>query len=705
MLGALATVLVTADLAHAADIAPAGMGDLMPSPNFKPTGGQGTLYETYSNPLLWQLDSDYGTWDVFDPMMEMPADLCMSLIAVIGSAVVVVVQWLFAVVSLPELEHAMAKAIGGAAGTLIATLLPASLAVGGLVAFGNSRRAHGSALSQIGWMIASGVMAVSLLVSPTTWVDGVDSARQIGSSAAMDAASAGIGDGATAPIDLGRPVTYTDNARDNMLRKSGDAVWRAYVATPWCVADLGSLEVCKKFGKELLDRGTDPGHRKEWLQDTVTSDEVGDDSVTWRQGHAPIGRVMVTIPSLISVIIFAALVLMLAFSCLASLLGALMLLVAGVLFACMWMIPGRPRQWGVKWFEALVGYVLQSTISTTVLGCVLILTTATTQMFGKYGWLPSAGLSIAAAVVGFRFRRVVESIVGVSTSMGPGAAVAGFMAAKGAGKAAGWLGKAIGRGVGGMSLPKFPGRSRSGGGSPGPAAPVPGGGSGGGGGFGTLGAGIPRRPLPPAPGSKTAASLPAGQPRPAALGAGSPSAPQQASSLSPATGRSVADGPSHSGAVAPPPSRRSVTASAARRPMPALPAAQSRPAVAPGDRRPAVDTTSRPAAVTSGSQAPHGSAAHPAGAQQSVSGRRPAQASAPDSPNFTFRTAPKAGASAPRVIQGKVVRSSTTPIRSSGGTAGPRPVRPTVIDTSSTPAKGRTQSAGRRFSVPGSRKK
>jgi hypothetical protein len=193
---AFTTLMVFAGQAHAADIDPVGIGDLMPSPDTKVPKGEGTLYETYSNPHYWELDSDYGKWDVLDPMGEMIADICMGLIAVIGSACVVIVQWLFQLTSLPPLEDAISRSIGGAAEGLTVTLLPSALAVGGLVAFVQHKRGGGGGgLSQVAWVLIAGVVSVSLLTSPSAWVGGVDTARTIGANVTMNATAKGLGDG------------------------------------------------------------------------------------------------------------------------------------------------------------------------------------------------------------------------------------------------------------------------------------------------------------------------------------------------------------------------------------------------------------------------------------------------------------------------------------------------------------------------------
>ena len=427
--------------AYADNISPTGIGDLMPSPSSPVPKGQGTLYESYSNPNLWQLDTDYGTFDVTDPMLETVADICMALISVIGAACVVVVQWIFELTSIPALENAITKSIGGASAGLTTTLLPSAIAVGALIAFVNHKKGGGNGgMSQLAWVLISAIISVSLLTTPGAWVGGIDTARQVGSNITLSATSAGLGDGTQDfPFKLDHTPKFTGNGRDDMLRKSSDAVWRAYVATPWCVAEFGSLEVCQKFGEQLLNQGTDADTRKTWLQNNVTTSAVGKDSVKWRQGHNPVGRIMVTVPCLISVIIFAALILMLCFGSLASLLGALMLLLTGVIFACLWVIPGKPRQWGLAWFDQLLGRTLESLIATLVLGAVLSLQAATTEMFGTYGWLPSSGLAIAVAIVGFKFRTTVAQIFGVSTGGSSMGALAGFLGARALGKLGGKL--------------------------------------------------------------------------------------------------------------------------------------------------------------------------------------------------------------------------------------------------------------------------
>ncbi|MGW2672365.1 type IV secretion system protein [Streptomyces sp. NPDC001272] len=435
---AATTLMVFAGVAHAETIDPMGVGDLLPSPDSKIPKGQGTLYEEYSNPALWLLDADYGMSDVFEPPVHLIASILAGLVALLGTAVVVIVQWVFGVTSLPPLQDALAKLIEGSAKGLTTTLLPTALCIGGFVAFAKHREGGGSGgLSQVAWVMLSGVVCVSLLNSPQMWVDGVDSGRQIGSSIALNATSSSIGTGNQEfPFKLGHEPTFTGNGRDDMIRKSSDAVWRTYVAAPWCIAEFGSFEACEKYGKTVLDKGNpgDDSDRKKWMQDNLNSEKIGKDSEQWWEGHQPVQRVVVELLALVVLLVFALLVLTLAFASLASLLGALMLLVTGPVFACLWVIPGRTRQWGVRWFDQLVGFTLQAFVVTTVLGSVLVIQVGITKMFGVYGWGPSAGLSIAAAIVAMKFRKVIESIIGVSGTSSPLGAVAGLLATRAAGR-------------------------------------------------------------------------------------------------------------------------------------------------------------------------------------------------------------------------------------------------------------------------------
>ncbi|KOU43547.1 hypothetical protein [Streptomyces sp. WM6378] len=412
--GILATLGVLAPAAAADgpdDYKPGGIGDMMPSP-FKPPG-QGTLFESYS-PEVYQLDKQLSSkltgGDLIDGWLHGLGNMLMQVLTLIGRAAVVVVGWCFNVVSLPEIETSISKAIGAAAGPMLTTFLPTAVAVGGFMAW--AKKSESSPFGQLAWVAASAAIATTFLVAPSTWVKGVDNGRQLGASVAMTTIGSGLSGSSDAAMPFKTPEpAWSASEKDNTVRRAADAVWRTYVATPWCIADLGSVKACQKWGNEVVKRGTDMKKREDYLSSTLTKEVVGSEAVDWRQGHTPGGRIGVLIAGIVSCIIFCALVMAMAFTTLASLIGALMLLVCGVAFATLWCIPGKPRQWGVQWFEMLLGLVMVSFTSTMLLGSVLVVSVAMMSLLPTYGWLMVSALNICAAVMAWKVKGRLDGIV------------------------------------------------------------------------------------------------------------------------------------------------------------------------------------------------------------------------------------------------------------------------------------------------------
>ncbi|MFJ1662244.1 hypothetical protein [Streptomyces anthocyanicus] len=409
----LATCAVFAPVAAADDsdkYKPGGIGDMMPSPKQPP--GQGTLYESY-DPSVYQLDKqlsdDLTGGDLIDGWLHGVGNILMIVLTMIGRAAVVVTSWCFNVVSLPEVEGAISRAIGAAAGPMMTVFMPTAVAVGMFIAW--AKRSDQSMLGQLAWVFASAAIATTFLTAPQAWVKGVDNGRQLGASVAMTTIGSGLAGGEAAmPFKTPEPA-WSGNEKDDTVRRASDAVWRTYVAVPWCIADLGSINACQKWGHEVVKRGTDMEDREDYLADTLDSDTVGREAVQWRQGHTPGGRIGVLIAGNVSAVIFCALVITLAFATLASLIGALMLLVCGVAFATLWCIPGKPRQWGVQWFEMLIGLVVVSFTSTMLLGTVMVVSVAMMSLLPTYGWLMVSALNITTAVMAFRVKGRLDGIV------------------------------------------------------------------------------------------------------------------------------------------------------------------------------------------------------------------------------------------------------------------------------------------------------
>jgi hypothetical protein len=413
--------IVTAQVALAADpnqgpTNPTGFADLLPTPDLT-HGDTRTLFEQYS-PMNYGLDFDTGLTDTFNMIFNGYAYIVMMYILAITRAAISVGWWLFSFTEVKPLTDATSATIGATGTQLVGWLLPSALAFGAVAAYAQ-RRATGSALGQLVWVLVAGVLSISFAIAPATWLRGVDGARQIGASAVMTASSDALGPTIQSPIPWPEPG-FTGTPRDTLLRKSADASWRGFAVTPWCIAEFGSISACERYGKGMLDVGVSADARKDYVNKVIVPAEGGDDAPTvkWVKGDNPFGRTAVVMLAAIAATLFGFLNIGLAFTALMAFIGALLLLVVGVFFACLWIIPGRPRQWGLNWFEALVGLVLQSFLAMLVFGTALTLVTAVFTLTGPLGWLPVTGLAIVVLIVGFRLRRLLDSL---TTMMRPGA--------------------------------------------------------------------------------------------------------------------------------------------------------------------------------------------------------------------------------------------------------------------------------------------
>lgn len=418
----LITAVIATQQAFAADgdpqpTNPTGFGDLLPTPDLT-NGDTRTLFEQYS-PMSYSLDVD-GSWrDPLASVFNGYAQLVMMYIVAVIRGAISVGWWLFSLTDIKPVSDATSTIITATSNSLMGWLLPSALAIGAVVAL-MQRRAQGSAMGQMLWVAAAGVLSVSFAVSSSTWVDGVDGARQLGAEAVMSASGASLSNTVQTPIAWPEPA-FNGSNRDTLLRKSADATWRGFTVTPWCIAEFGSVEACERYGKQILDKGTNSDARMSYINGDLKKAEGSSDeaaTVRWTQGKNPFGRIGVLTLAAIAATLFAFLTIALAFTALMAFIGCLLLLVVGVFFACLWVIPGRPRQWGMNWFEALLGFVVQSILAMLVFGATLSLVTAIYGLTGVLGWLPVSGLVVVVLVAAFQLRRVLN---GLTTMMRPGA--------------------------------------------------------------------------------------------------------------------------------------------------------------------------------------------------------------------------------------------------------------------------------------------
>ena len=428
-----------------------GFGELIPMPDLAGEG-QKTLLESF-NPDQWAIPYELTMpLDSHLVVMHFLVSLIWMLNILVAYGVIGISWWLFSVTDVPELGDSISSLIGGSSNTLLEWLFPTSLALGGLVAYLDSK--GGSALNQLLWVLISSVLGLSFAMAPNMWVNGVDNARTIGTDAVMTATADGIS------VDNEYPFEWPEmgesaSKQDDLLRKSGDAIWRSLVVTPWCLTSFGSTEACERYGADMLDLKTDE-ERSDYIKDEIYDRESDDDysngkdspTGQWTKGNQPQNRLPFAIMALVVTCIFALLLLVLGFAAITAVVSGLFLLAVGVYFAMCWMIPGRPRQWGTNWFEALVGTVIMSIIVTMVFGTTLVMLTVVFASTADKGWGPTLGLALVIAVVGFSFRRTLTNILSVGTAAGGrGMGLAGYIALRGLGRALGKMGGSKGRSI------------------------------------------------------------------------------------------------------------------------------------------------------------------------------------------------------------------------------------------------------------------
>ena len=391
-------------------------GELIPLGD-KSAGGQKTLFETY-NFGTWQLDSELtAPGDLLQLAFYGLAQLLMYLLLLIVYMTIGLTWWLFSAMSVPGLSDAADGLITSAAGSLLTWLFPTAVAVGACVAYVQGKAAKGSYVNQVAWMVAAGVLAVGLSTDAGVFTNGIQQVRESGSSIILSSTGKAISANETQPFEWPAVDYDVNTAEDSMLRKSADSTWRTLVATPWCIANFGSIEACQKYGPQMLKEGTDLEARK------------------WVKGEQWGQRLGIVVLALVVALVFCSLMLVIGFSALAAIMLTYLLLVAGVFFACLWIIPGKPREWGVGWGEALLGSVMVTFVSLLTFGATLALLTGIYTASASSGWFTSLGLSLVLLITAFGFRKQLADIVNARGTGAGRAALIGAAVTKTVGRA------------------------------------------------------------------------------------------------------------------------------------------------------------------------------------------------------------------------------------------------------------------------------
>lgn len=420
-------------------------GDLIPIKDAS-EGGPKTLFESYDF-SVWFIDSELnGTWidDGLDNILQAVVMMLWWLLLVIVYATIGIAWWLFGSTDVPGLGDAVNDLMTSANSAMLTWLFPTSLALGAIVVYIKERQARGSGFEQVAWLFVAGALSVGLATDSGVFTNGVDQIRTVGSDMILTVSAGAIDSNNEFPLPYGDDVDYDVNTpEDKMLRQSADSIWRTLVVTPWCLVDFGSIEGCQKYGPLMLEAGNDTEAREDVIFDTIYKAEGmngggGKESPTgqWVKGENNGQRLGMIAMSLVLALVYCVLLLVLGFAALSAIMLTYLLLFAGVFFAALWCIPGKPRQWGVAWAETLLGAIMLTFVALLAFGGVLALLTALWAASAAQGWLVSAFLALVLLLTGFGFRNKLAEIVNArSTGAGRAALVGAFMM-RGAGRAA-----------------------------------------------------------------------------------------------------------------------------------------------------------------------------------------------------------------------------------------------------------------------------
>lgn len=293
-------------------------------------------------------------------------------------------------------------------------LIAATVAVGAFITYARWRGEGRGFLSDFGWVVAAGVIAVGFAAGPSTLMNSVDSVRQdlatgVMSGSSAYATTAGNPTGFETPQIGGEPQKAA-------TRKLVDSVWNTYGATGWCLAQFRDLAICKVAGHHAL---AGDQQWKDWmaaLDNGGAPPEFGT-RVHWIRGQDMTRTGYLLVLALI-IIPMGFILLRLVISGLVAVVGFLLMLVIGLLFLVFWPIPGWFRQMGTRYWVYTLGLELQALFITVVIAGAMVSSTIIATQISKYGFFVVALLNLGLFVAAMKARAWLELL---TTTGGAGA--------------------------------------------------------------------------------------------------------------------------------------------------------------------------------------------------------------------------------------------------------------------------------------------
>lgn len=369
-------------------------------------------------------------WQVFRGLGNVLMYLTLALVR----GAIACMQWLLNLTIYRDNASQIDGAVQSLANAVFWPLLAVTIAIAGATIYGRMKKeGGGSIFSDTVWLITAAVLAVTFAAAPSKIAGTLDQTRTL----LADRIVEGYASTNSAQSVAGFPSVDVQASGEGASRALGDAMWNVYAVAPWCWAAYGDLNICKDVGHDYLE---DTDRYKQLYQqqrDLNSEGENADDAkcpaewqanCAWVRGQS-YGRLGGVVFAAVTGIPLALMLLGIVIYGIMAIVGLVLLTLVGLIFLLFWMIPGRPRQIGIRWFEALIGCLLQSVIITALLGAVMVLGGLFNAMLPTYGLFMVGLLNIAAMVMVFKIRGMFENMTGLS-SPASSPLVSGYMAAR-----------------------------------------------------------------------------------------------------------------------------------------------------------------------------------------------------------------------------------------------------------------------------------
>jgi hypothetical protein len=355
--------------------------------------------------------------------------LVLNLIsAVLVRGALVAMQWMLNLTLYRDNAAEIDAATQSVAASVFWPLIACTMAAAGFTMYARAKRdGSGAILGEAFKVAILGVLAIAFVTAPSNIVGPLDDARTAASSAIMTGYS-GSRIAAGGSVAGFEPVEVPDTPA-GANRALADGMWNTFVLAPWCYTAFGGEQTCREWGQDYI---TDSPR---W-QTVDVGIVVGDLANGLSAGSAPdacvasfgpacdsvrgntISRVAAAAVGALVAIPAALLLIVLAVFGLLAVIGVLFLAMMAPLFVLSWMIPGVPRSIGLRWFQALLGCMLQSALIAGLLGVVMVLGAILWAMVPTYGFWMVGLLNLAVLVMAIRVRAMFETVLGMASPAG-----------------------------------------------------------------------------------------------------------------------------------------------------------------------------------------------------------------------------------------------------------------------------------------------